>query len=61
VTILDAAGRRVRELSRDVSAGPVDVAWDLRGDDARHVPPGLYFATARLGSERVSRTILVLE
>jgi len=61
VTILDVAGRRVRDLSRDVSAGPVDVAWDLRGDDARHVPPGLYFASVRLGSERVSRTILVLE
>ena len=61
LTILDAAGRRVRDLSRDVPAGPIELAWDLRDDGARHVPPGLYFASVRLGSERVSRTILVLD
>jgi hypothetical protein len=60
-TILDLAGRRVRDLSRDVQAGSVDLAWDLRDDASRRVPPGLYFASVRLGSERVSRTLLVLE
>jgi len=60
-TILDLAGRRVRDLSRDVEAGPVDLAWDLRDDASRRVPPGLYFASVRLGTEHVSRTLLVLE
>jgi hypothetical protein len=60
-TILDLAGRRVRDLSRDVQAGSVDLAWDLRDDTARRVPPGLYFASLRLGTEHVSRTLLVLE
>ena len=50
VVILDAAGRRVRDLSRDVAAGPVEVAWDLRDGAGRRVPPGLYFASVRLGA-----------
>jgi hypothetical protein len=61
VTIVDAAGRRVRDLSRDVAAGTIDVAWDLRDGSARRVAPGLYFASVRIGSERASRTILVLD
>src|SRR5580765_2479535 len=61
IVIVDAAGRRVRDLAGDVAAGPVEVAWDLRDDAARRVPPGLYFASARLGPERVARTILVLD
>jgi DNA-binding beta-propeller fold protein YncE len=61
VTIVDLAGRRVRDLSRDVAAGPVDLAWDLRDDSARRVPAGLYFASVRLGSEHVARTVLVLD
>ena len=61
LTIVDAAGRRVRDLSRDVAAGPVDLAWDLRDESARRVAPGLYFASGRIGSEHVSRTVLVLD
>ena len=61
LTISDVAGRRVRDLSRDVQAGPVDLEWDLRDDGARRVPPGIYFASVRLGSERVSRSLLVLD
>jgi hypothetical protein len=61
VAIFDAAGRRVRDLSRDVAAGPVELQWDLRDDDARRLPPGLYFASVRIGVERVARTILVLD
>jgi DNA-binding beta-propeller fold protein YncE len=61
VAVHDAAGRRVRDLSRDVSAGPVELSWDLRDQAARRVPPGLYFASVRLGAERVTRTILVLQ
>ena len=61
MVIVDAAGRRVRDLSRDVVAGPVEVGWDLRDGAARRVPPGLYFASVRLGPEHRARTILVLE
>jgi hypothetical protein len=60
VAMLDAAGRRVRDLSLAVAAGPVELTWDLRDQAARLVPPGLYFASARLGAERVVRTVLVL-
>jgi hypothetical protein len=61
VAILDVAGRRVRDLSRDVAGGPVRLTWDLRDEVGRRVPPGLYFVSARLGSDRVARTVLVLE
>jgi hypothetical protein len=61
VTILDVAGRRVRDLSRTVSPGPAELAWDLRDDAARRVSPGLYFASVRLGPARATRSILVLE
>jgi len=61
VTIVDAAGRRVRDLSREVAAGPLDLAWDLRDASAHRVAPGIYFASVRIGSERVSRTVLVLD
>ena len=61
VTIVDAAGRRVRDLSRDVVAGAVDLAWDLRDANAHRVAPGIYFASVRIGPEGVSRTVLVLD
>lgn len=60
IAIVDAAGRRVRDLSRPVAPGPVEIQWDLRDEAARTVPPGLYFASVRIGDEHVSRTILVL-
>src|SRR4029079_17899215 len=61
VAIFDAAGGRVRDLSRDVAAGPVELTWDLRDNAARRMPPGLYFASVRIGVERLARTILVLD
>ena len=61
VTILDVAGRHVRDLSRAVAPGPAELAWDLRDQAARRVPPGLYFASVRLGAARAARAILVLE
>jgi hypothetical protein len=60
VAIFDAAGRRVRDLSRAVPAGPVELAWDLRDEAAHVLPAGLYFASVRLGAERATRTVLVL-
>ena len=60
VAVLDLAGRRVRSLSRDVAAGVAELTWDLRDDAGRRVPPGLYFASARSGPERVTRALLVV-
>jgi hypothetical protein len=61
VAIFDAAGRRVRDLSRDVAAGPVELTWDLRDNAARRMPPGLYLVNARVGDTRAVRTVLVLD
>jgi len=45
VTILDAQGRRIAEpLARDLDAGPVEVAWDGRGEGGQSVTAGVYFA-----------------
>jgi DNA-binding beta-propeller fold protein YncE len=61
VVILDAAGRRVRSLSRAIETGPVELSWDLRDEAAHRVPPGLYFVSIRIGAERVSHSVLVLQ
>ena len=45
VTILDTQGRRVAvPLSRDLAAGPAEVAWDGRGASGQRVAAGVYFA-----------------
>ncbi|MEO6463830.1 MAG: metallophosphoesterase, partial [Candidatus Eisenbacteria bacterium] len=46
LSIVDAAGRRVRELSagRQHEGGPHTATWDGRDEGGRGVPAGLYFA-----------------
>jgi hypothetical protein len=45
VTIHDAQGRRIAEpLTRDLDAGPVEVAWDGRDASGQPVAAGVYFA-----------------
>jgi len=60
VDILDPSGRRVRSFARAVGARAVDLAWDLRDEAGRRVPPGLYVASVRLGSWRGARTLHVI-
>jgi hypothetical protein len=45
VTIVDATGRRVRDLGEHaVPAGPVSFRWDGRAEDGQRVSAGVYFA-----------------
>ena len=63
LTIHDLSGRMVRTLVRDGrGADASGAAWDLRDDDGRAVPPGLYLARlVQKTSGRVSvRRVIVL-
>ena len=58
VEAFDAMGRRVRDLgARLFSPGEEEhlVLWDLRGDDGRRVPAGMYFLRVTL--EHGSRSV----
>ncbi|MFN8548372.1 MAG: FlgD immunoglobulin-like domain containing protein [Candidatus Eisenbacteria bacterium] len=59
--VLDAQGRSVRRLldQQEQPAGAVDAAWDLRADDGRAVPAGVYFVRLETTGEAVSRRIVV--
>jgi hypothetical protein len=60
VTVMDLAGRRVRQLGRTTAhAGPRSVSWDLRGDDGRRVRAGLYFVRIVAGDDlQVLRSVV---
>jgi hypothetical protein len=61
VTIVDAAGRTVRDLgTRDFAAGTADLTWDGRDDLGRAAGPGVYLARVDTGAARVARRILKL-
>lgn len=58
--VLDAAGRRVRELSAgSLGAGMHSLPWDGLGDDGRPAGPGLYFVSVAAGDERRSVRLVV--
>jgi len=59
--ILDIAGRSVREwASRPMEPGSWSIPWDARDAAGKVVPPGLYFAAARIGSARLVRPFVVM-
>jgi hypothetical protein len=61
VSILDAAGRRVRHLLNERrSAGETSLSWDLRDDGGRSVGLGLYFVRVDIGEERSGRSVVVI-
>ena len=52
LTIVDAAGRRVRDLvSRMLPSGPHAATWDGRDDAGRPCGDGVYFAVLRRGDD----------
>ena len=60
--IYDVAGRKVRTLLN----GPVDpglhiVQWNGRDDSGRGVKQGVYFYTLRVGTEQVTRRMVVVQ
>jgi len=62
LTIHDLSGRKVRTLVRDGrGADRAGAAWDLRDEEGRAVPAGLYLARLVRGDRRVSvRRVIVL-
>ncbi len=61
LTILDAAGRRVRHVELDAGSGaPRLWLWDGSGDDGRPLPAGVYRVLARGDNGGTSRTVTLL-
>jgi len=61
VGILDARGRRVRELGRlEAGAGPRDLAWDGRDAAGRLVGDGVYFYAVREGTRESRRRVIIV-
>ena len=62
VTVLDAAGRRVRALSGGGQpAGVHELTWDGRDDSGQQARPGLYFVRIQQGAESQTRRIIRLD
>lgn len=60
VDVMDVAGRRVHTLlDALVPAGEHVVRWDGRGDAGQRARPGLYFVRFRIGSEHLTRRVLL--
>lgn len=60
VVIVDAAGRVVRTLQAgSFEAGIIELAWDGRGDDARPLGAGVYFARAELDAVGIRSAKLI--
>ncbi|MBD3161908.1 MAG: T9SS type A sorting domain-containing protein [Candidatus Eisenbacteria bacterium] len=61
--IYDVGGRLVRTLigRGERGTGEHRVVWDGRGDDRRRVAPGIYFYHVRIGEDRATRRMVILE
>lgn len=58
VSVIDAAGRRVRELAaRRFAAGRATLAWDGRDGSGRTAPAGLYFVRVDAAGRTLSRRV----
>jgi hypothetical protein len=59
--IFSVTGQRVRTLfAGPVSAGTQRLTWDARGRDGAPLPPGLYFAMLRCGTQHARQRIVML-
>lgn len=63
VTVRDAAGQIVRQMTVAAADGVTDVAWDGRTDDGRRAPPGTYSvgAIAAGGGQSFSLPTLIYD
>jgi hypothetical protein len=60
VAVLDVAGRRVRTLENgEAPTGKRKLAWDLRDDQGRRVPSGLYFVKLTQGTRSKFTRVVV--
>jgi hypothetical protein len=60
LSIFDAAGRRVRDLSGMIS-GDENLEWDGRNSAGRRLPGGVYFVRMKLENLTLSRKVVLLE
>jgi hypothetical protein len=61
LTIVDATGRRVREVANGAyAAGRYAAGWDLADERGRPVAAGLYFARLEAGTASITRRLVVL-
>jgi hypothetical protein len=59
LSILDASGRRVREvLATALPSGRHTLSWDVLAEHGRPAPAGLYFARIRIGDRTTTRRIV---
>jgi hypothetical protein len=62
LAVHDLAGRRLATLHDGAaSAGPHQVAWDLRDASGRGLPPGYYVVRLRVGGRVLSRVLVRLD
>lgn len=59
VTIHDAAGRRIAVLTGPEVPGSHRLTWDGRDTAGNHVPAGVYFVEADIGSRRWTRKLVL--
>ena len=59
-TVLDVAGRRVREIARGRRMGEVALEWSGHDANGRLAPPGLYVLSVKTGSRELQRKIFRL-
>jgi hypothetical protein len=62
VEVWDVQGRRVAEVHDAwAPAGVLRLAWDGRDEDGRRAPAGIYLVGARVGSQRTTARIALLD
>jgi flagellar hook assembly protein FlgD len=60
IDIMDVAGRRIHTLlDAVVPAGERTIRWDGRGDSGQLARAGLYFVRFRIGTEQLTRRVLI--
>ena len=60
IRVLDAQGRRVRQLADIPSAiGELEQTWDLRNDEGAKVPAGVYFVRLESSEGAATRRIVI--
>ena len=60
IDVMDVAGRRIHTLlDAVVPAGERTIRWDGRGDSGQLAHAGLYFVRFRIGTEQLTRRVLI--